>query len=160
MAYPLNDDKAYWDKDLRFYVLTKDACNDYLGEDISQYFDNDTKYQQFIEEVSEDILEFIYSHTLNQQIPYRRYIIAKDDSIRDDIIRALLYQLRYAYRSTAHILKDMHGVNIEKGRALGINQLRGNVGIAHNAINVLQRIGLLYSGTINYPFRIEEDGTY
>jgi hypothetical protein len=105
-------------------------------------------------------MEFIYSHTLNQQIPYRRYIIAKDDTIRDDIKRILLYQLRYAFRSSAHILKDMHGVNIEKSKLTVLDNLRGNVGIAQNAINVMQRIGLLFSGTINYPFRIEEDGTY
>ena len=161
MAYPLNDDSMYWDIGLRFYVLTEDECNDYLGEDISIYFDgNDVKYKRFREEISEDIMEFIYSHTLNQQIPYRRYIIAKDDTIRDDIKRILLYQLRYAFRSSAHILKDMHGINIEKSKLTVLDNLRGNVGIAQNAINVMQRIGLLFSGTINYPFRIEEDGTY
>jgi len=161
MSYPLNDENMYWDMGLRFYVLTKDACNDYLGEDLSIYFDgNDTKYQRFIEEISEDIKEFIYSHTLNQQIKYKRYIMAKNGDIRNDILRVLQYQLRYAFRSSANLLKDMHGVNVEKGKNIALNNLRGYVGIAQNAIKVLERIGLLYSGNIYYGFEVEEDGTY
>ena len=160
MAYPLNDDNMYWDMGLRFYVLTPQCASDYLGEDFDYYFDTEIKKQRFLEEVSEDIKEFIYSHTLNQQIPYRRYTIAKDDSIREDIKRVLQYQLRYAFRSSANVLKDFHSVNLEKTKALDLSQLRGRIGIAHNAINVLQRLGLLFGGIINYPFRIEEDGTY
>src|SRR6056297_833552 len=158
---PYDDKDMYYELDLRMYVLTKDACDDYLGVDLSENFNGgDIQMQRFIEELSEDIYEFVYDHTFVNSVKTKRYLMAKDENLRPIIKKALLYQLRYAFISSANLLKDMHGVHIEKAKALDLSQLRGKVNIAHQAIKVLSRSGLLYSGGSYYKLSFEEDGTY
>jgi hypothetical protein len=77
------------------------------------------------------------------------------------MLNALLAQARYARRSSANLLKDMHGVNIEKGKFIPINALRGEIGIAKNAHTILSKSGLLYIGNYGSNLINElNDGTY
>lgn len=161
MEYPYNDEYMTYDKTLGFYVLTPKACDEYLGEELSYYFDgNELKQKAFIREISEDIREFINSYTYVSSIKYKRYLMAKSPNLRPVIMQALKYQLRYAFRSSANALKDMHGVHIEKGKVIDLSKIRGKVGIAQNAIRVLENEGLLYVGKNLYVPNIEEDGTW
>jgi len=162
-VFPYNDEDMVYDLDLRMYILTVDACDDYIGDNLNgeEYFDGNTKkYDRFREEVSEDIYEYIFSHTHASSVKTKRYVMAKDVSIRETIKKALKYQLRYNVRSSANILKDMHGVNIEKGKALSLSSIRGKIGIAPQAHNVLARSGMLYTGSGYQISDVEEDETY
>jgi len=161
--FPYNDDEMVYDLDLRMYILTDVACNDYIGDDLigEEYFNgNTTKYDRFREEISEDIYEYIFSYTHVTSVKTKRYIMAKNPDLRESIKQALKYQLRYNVRSSANILKDMHGVNIEKGKALALSSIRGRVGFSPQAHNVLARNGLLYTGSGYNILDVEEDGTY
>lgn len=160
MALPYNDDNLYYNLDLRMYVLTENACDDFMGEDLLHYFDgNTTKYQRFREEISEDLYNHIYSFTYINRVPSVRYVMAKNEKYRDVLKKAMLYQLRYNFRSSANLLKDMHGVHVEKSKALNLNSIRGLVGISPSSHRILSESGLLYTGN-QITLKIEEDGTY
>ena len=163
MALPYDDKYMYYDLDLRGYVLTAYACNDFIGEDLLTYFNgNETQYQRFREEITEDIYNHILSHKHLNSIEYARYIMAKNEKYRNVLKKAMLYQLRYNFRSSANLLKDMHGVHIEKGKAMNINSLRGLVGISPSTHRMLSDAGLLYTGSQFSMFNNDSlnDGTY
>ena len=160
MTLPYSDKYMYWDLDLRMYVLTEYACDDFIGEELIHYFDgNETRYKRFREEMSEDIKNHVFSYAHLNRTKYVLYQMAKNEKFRDVIKKALLYQLRYAFRSSANLLKDMHGVHIEKQKALPINSIRGLIGISPSSHRMLADSGLLYTGN-QVITTIEEDGTY
>jgi hypothetical protein len=68
--------------------------------------------------------------------------------------------MRYLIRSGANLLGDMHGVNIEKGKALDINSLRGQIEVSSQAGKMLNQSGLLYSGHQYMDNDLLNDGTY
>ncbi len=68
-------------------------------------------------------------------------------------------QTRYAIKSGANLLGDMHGVNIERSKAININQLRGAIEISSQAQKMLTQTGLLYTG-YQYISDITDDGTF
>lgn len=156
---PYNDDDMKYDIDLRQYVLTPSGYYKFTGINIADKFDNASELDAFMIEVSTDIYEFIYSYSNLKEVPYRRYKIAKDDNIREDFKRVLVYQTRYAYRSGGDLLKDQHGVNIEKGKAIDYNAIRGDVTISPQSRSVLNRLGLLFTGYQGYT-TFNEDGTF
>ncbi len=73
--------------------------------------------------------------------------------------RILSAQMRYLITSGANLLGDMHGVNIEKSKALSLNQLRGDVEISSQALKMLSQTGLLFGG-YQYVYDYDDDGSF
>ena len=162
MGLPFNDENMKYDFSKQQYILTKDCVlnNLYLDEQIEVFLQTSNKIHQFLEEVSDDVYLFIYRYTRKDMRSIRKYLLAKREDYREVIKRAMLYQARYALRSGAIVLKDMHGVDIERTRALALEDIRGNVMIAEQARQVLLDAGLLYTGNIRVRIKDLEDGTY
>ena len=156
---PYNDDDMKYDIDLRQYVLTPSGYYKFTGVELLSKFDSPSEADAFLIEGSTDIYERMYQLSLLPTVAYKRYKVAKDGDIREDFKRALVYQARYAIRSGGDLLKDQHGVNIEKGKGIDLKMIRGDVSVAPQAISVLQRIGLLYTGFVGNP-QFDEDGTF
>ena len=156
---PYNDDDMKYDIDRREYVLTVNGFENWSGLSLSNYTDSPEEATAFLYEISDDVYEFIYSTSQLHAITYKRYQIAKNNSVREDFKKALMNNARYGLRSGANLLKDQHGINIEKGKALDLNVLRGSVRVSPQTESILRRIGLTYSGFLP-SILIEEDGTY
>ena len=156
---PYNDDDMKYDLDRRQYVLTVDGFERWSGLKLSSFTDTPSEGEAFLLEISDDVYEYIYETGQLSSIKYKRYLIAKESAIREDFKKALMSQARYGLRSGANILKDQHGISIEKGKALDINVLRGNVAIASNTQKILHRIGLTYSGYYT-QLKLEEATDY
>ncbi|NOQ50318.1 MAG: hypothetical protein GQ557_01465 [Mycoplasmataceae bacterium] len=156
---PYNDDDMKYDINRRQYVLTVNGFENWSGLKLSSFTDSPEEGNALMYEVSDDIYEYMYSISRPSAINIKRYQIAKDEDIREDFKKALMSHTRYSLRSSANLLKDLHGVNIEKGKAIDINSLRGRVRIAVQSESILTRIGLLYSGHLQNT-SIDSDGTW
>lgn len=157
--FPYNDSSMVYDLSLRQYKLTVSGVKDILGYDLVNDMGTMAEANYFMNEISDMIYNHIYSYSRLKQVEVKRYQIAKDEDLREIFKRILLAQTRYAVRSGANLLGDMHGVNIERGKALDISALRGNIEISSQAHKMLQQTGLLYSGYM-YIYDFEDDGTF
>lgn len=162
MSLPYNDDNMKYDITKGQYILTKNCVlnNLYLDESIETMLQTNPKVNQFLEEVSDDVYLYIFRYTRRDMKSIKRYLMAKREDLRDIIKRAMLYQARYALRSGAIAIKDMHGVDIEKTKSLNISVLRGEVGLAEQARQVLSDGGLLYTGRLYLTDKDLDDGSY
>lgn len=156
---PYNDDDMKYDIDLHQYVLTASGVYKYTGININEEFDIPKEAEFFLIECSDDVYNFIYNYTRMNYVDYKRYLIATSEDLRDEFKRALVYQVRYAFRSGAHLIKDQHGINLERNKVTSINDLRNDIGIAKNTRDILSRQGLLYTGFIP-NVTPENDGTW
>lgn len=158
-VYPYNDNDMVYDLDTRQYLLTIGGVSKHLDENLETLLGTIKKADIFLLEISDIIYNHIYSRIQIQILPHKRHQIAKDENIRPLFKRILLAQIRYSIRSGANLLGDMHGVNIEKGKALPIASLRGRVEISSQALRMLSQSGLLYSG-YQFSYVIDEDGSF
>lgn len=156
---PYNDDYLVYDLDRRMYVITDKAVDDLIGERLEVLAGSKVKADLIRYEVSEDIYTYIAMYSLYSSFKYKKWLLAKDDSLRDMFLRVLVNQMRYYIRSGAGLLKDMHGVQVEKSRAMTLDQLRGNVLVSANVEQMLKQSGLLYTGQMYYS-DFSEDGTW
>lgn len=157
--FPYNDDDMVYDLDNRQYLLTVSGVKNLLGFNLEELTGSKELADIFCLEISDIVYNFIYSYTLLENMIYKRYMIAKDGDLRLLFKRILLAQTRYSVRSGANLLGDMHGVNIEKGKALRLDQLRGSVEISSQALRMLNAGGLLYNGYM-YAYSLDEDGSW
>jgi len=156
---PYNDDEMVYDIDRRLYVLTDLGVKRLTGYDLIE-LDGTVEGAEMIRyEVSQDIMNVIAMYSKLDAYDYKRWLIAKDASLRPLIKRVLADQIRYYIRSGAGLLKDMHGVHIEKGKALDINTIRGNALISQSAEVQLAKSGLLFVGYMYYS-DYSDDGTW
>jgi hypothetical protein len=156
---PYNDKDMKYDIDLRQYIITASGVLKYTGINLLNNFDEPQEADAFLIECSDDVYNHIYLMSRLDTISYKRHQIAKDETIREDFKKALIYQIRYAHRSGAHLIKDQHGINLEKGKAIELERIRNEVLISSPTKQTLQRIGLLHSGRM-YSFADLDDGTY
>lgn len=158
-VFPYNDASMVYDLDSRQYLLTVSGVSNLLGQNLETLLGTHEEAVFFNQEISDMIYNFIYSHAKLPLVKHVRYRIAKDEDIRFIFQRILLAQTRYAIRSGANLLGDMHGVNIEKSKSLDINSLRGNVEISSQAHRMLLQTGLLYTG-FAFAFDFDDDGSF
>lgn len=156
--YPYNDVDMRYNLTLRQYELTPTGFQNYTGINLLDEFDSEEEAQGFLIEISEDIYEEMYSLSLFNMINIKRWLIAKDPSIREDFKKALISQARASYRSGLHLIKDQHGINIEKGKAIDKQDLY-DTKLAPRTFSILSRLGLLYTGYQRYV-GYEDDGTF
>ena len=157
--FPYNDNEMVYDLSLRQYKLTVSGVKDILGYNLEVDMGSIALANIFMNEISDIIYNHIYAYSQVKQIELKRYMIAKDKDLRELFKKVLLAQTRYAIRSGANLIGDMHGINFERGKALEEKQVRGDILISAQAQNILKRSGLLYTGYMYIP-DIEDDGTW
>jgi len=158
--FPYNDTDMVYDLDTRQYLLTVAGVSNLLGENLATLLGDTNKANFFNLEISDMIYNFIYGSINLDNITTRTYTIAKSEDLRPLFKRILVAQTRYAIRSGANLLGDMHGVNIERNKALNINSLRGRIEISSQALKMLQRTGLLHNGYEYMATDLDADGTW
>ena len=156
---PYNDDYMVYDLDRQLYLLTDKGVKVLVGEELVELAGNINKAEIVRYEVSQDIYNYISRYSLRETDKYKKWLIAKDPELREIIKRVLADQMRYYIRSGAGLLKDMHGIQIEKSRALDLSQIRGKALISPSSETLLLNSGLLYVGRLYYP-DYSDDGTW
>lgn len=157
---PYNDDNARYDIDKRRYILTKTGLINLAGVDISKYTDSQQEQEMYLDEFSLDVYDFIYENTLPSSVKYKRFRLAKYEEYRKLILEIIALHARGSLRSGSFLLKDQHGVNIEKGKAIGLENIRGEITISGSAVRAMKRDkNLLYLGN-DYIHGFYDDGTY
>ncbi len=156
---PYNTDYMVYDLDRQMYILTNEGVRLLCGFDLIEATGNETRAELARYEVSQDVYNFISMYSLNKTYNYKVWLIAKDESLRPLFQRVLADQMRYYKASGAGSLKEQHGVNIEKGKALDISAIRGKVLISASSEIILMRSGLLYTGHMYYT-DYSDDGTW
>lgn len=157
---PYNDEYANYDINKRRYILTENGLKNLSGVNINDYVDSTQEKEMYLDEFSLDVYDYIYEYTLAPCVKYKRFLFAKSQTYRDILIEAMALHARGSLRSGLFLLKDQHGVNLEKGKVIDLKNLRGDVTLAGSAIRALKRDrNLLYTG--NIPFvGYYDDGTY
>ena len=152
---PFSDDNMVWNKNKKQYELTRQALITYLNEPLTNV--SDAEFDILSQEISDDIYLFIYSYGLLSMKYLKEYIIGSQDFVRDVIQRAMIYHFRATIRSGLALLKDQHGVNIEKGFAIKLKEIRGDVTIASQSKQILLQSGILTQGLIPYVKQIPDN---
>ena len=157
---PYNDDYMVYDLDRQMYLLTDEGVRLLTGEYLEQLAGDKTKAELIRYEVSQDIYNYIAMYSLNYTYKYKVFTIAKNEDFRELFKRILADQTRYYIRSGAGLLKDMHGVHIEKGKALSLNSIRNQVLVSQSVETQLGRTGLLFTGRLSEPTGYTDDGSW
>lgn len=151
MSYPFDDDYMIYDYTRRQYRLTLDGVTNLLNVNLVEKVKGDeTEAELILLQVSDDVYNYIANYSLYSAYLYKKWLIAKDADLREQFKVILADQLRYYIRSGAGVLGDMHGVNIEKGRALSLNSIRGDVMVSASVERKLKQLGLMYGGRMYY----------
>lgn len=160
---PYDDKDMVYDEDLGQYVLTTTGVINgiFLDDNVLTSFQNMSNARLFLNEISEDIYRFVLDHKFVNERDVFKHLMNTNPNYRQSIKQALLYQVRYAFRSAGHALKDMHGVDIERSRLIKLNNLRGEVGISPSSVNKLTTAGLLStSGERVYDIQVVNGKLY
>jgi hypothetical protein len=147
---PYNDDNLIYDVDLHAYVITPKAVENNLGENIEIAYGGLEKAQIQLKNNSRKLYSWLYSQINISSKKLVEYRLAMDVNYRDVIFQALLAQVEYALESSADTLGSQHGINVEKGTAMNIRDLRDERLVSAQAIQTLRSAGLLYTGTYGY----------
>ncbi len=148
---PIEDKDMFFDEEYQQYVLKKDYPLNrlFLDEGIEQWARTSKQFDKMLLEISDDIYRYIENHTQRASMRTKMFIIKKDELARVALKRAMLAQVRYYLRSGAGAVKDMVGVDIERSRAIKINELRGDRQLSPDAITILNSHPILtYTGQI------------
>lgn len=156
---PYNDDYMVYDLDRHMYVLTIAGVRALTGHDLLTICGSTAEAELIRYEVSEDVYNFISMYSLVQSYKVKQWYIAKKEVYRDEFKRILADQFRYYITSGAGTLKDMHGVAIEKGKAMDLMDLRGKALVSFSVEAKLRQNGLLYLGRL-YSSEYSDDGTW
>lgn len=145
MITPYDDNEMEYDGKLKRYVLTKTGVinNVFLESNALTNFKNMSNAKLFLQEISEDIYQYILTHKFVFDRKFFQQVVNTDNEFREPLKRAMMYQVRYAFRSGGTALKDMTGVDIERGRIIALDNIRGDIGISPSAITELKSAGLL-----------------
>ena len=147
MYQPFEDNEMKYDNNKRQYYLTIDGImnNLFLDEHITTELKTSKRFKALAIETSDDIYDFIFASTKRSSIDRVTDLLSFKEEWRDTIKWAMLYQIRYTLRSGGSLLKDQHGVNIEKSKRLDRSDVRGFDHIAPASERLLKR-KIIYTG--------------
>lgn len=145
---PYDDDKATYDIEEHRYILTLKEVKNKLGTDLEKRIGTTEESKFFLDEISEDIYRHITRYSNIHSYEIKEYYISCTEEFRAMIIKAMLRHVRYASRSGGNLLKDQHGINIESGKVIELNVLRGRVELSSASLDILQNSGIMYTGYI------------
>ena len=130
MQYPYDDQYMVYNHNLHRYVLTENCVHDELGEKFDLDTTGDTNPStlpdRILKRISGTVYRYLYENVWNRDT--LEYYLAKIPSLRETIKEMLTEQTLYVLRNG--FIEDYSGVNISKGTAMDINQLRGRAKVA------------------------------
>ncbi len=154
MIYDTNTHRWYLDKS---YILTQIGYDlDTIVKDIN-IPNSQTAVTYFLNNISEQIYEYVYKHNQRQRA-YLEYLMATDDDARYNIREAMMRQLRYIIRNGK--IDEMVGVNMTyttNKSFLPLEEVRGERALHPDAVNILNSplqstgLALTYRGYYNIP---------
>lgn len=144
---PYNCELMVYDVRNHRYELTVHGVEQLSGIDLIFEKGNEYEAKKTLKKASDIIYRFIYKHKFPNQIPYIEYLLAKDDTLRDTIMNALVGQIEYDNESGALALENQHGIDMLSAstRVIQNHNFRGYNAISQKSIDVLNQKGLLYS---------------
>lgn len=124
---PIDDDKAIYNKDIHAYVLTKDYFEQRTGINLEEELDGDEKEAEvFLVDISESFYDIVYTFVNPRNrvnnIQVKEHTLALDNTVRDDLIRALLVYGRACINTDIDRVGDEHGFNFDKGTRIEIKE--------------------------------------
>ncbi len=149
MKLPYSDNEMRYDMTSHRYVLTEtgiaNGLNLVLQNELNMTGSMNTanEINSFLDEVSEDIYEYIYMHSSNRMLT--EYLLAKKPQYREVIKSAMIKQVKYM-RLNGNI-GDQSGLDFLNGRYMEYDQIDGRR-ISMRARTVLANAGLLYTGQL------------
>lgn len=147
---PYDDERLEYDKKAHRYILTMDACNEYVDL-LSVYSDEDTA-QRVLRDVARTIYTWIYSRGNRNNKPYIEYVLSHNEECRELIFDAMLSQLIADTKSGIQDVKDQVGINFETGNVLNRRDQKERV-ISIEAeqiiINGVPDLNLVFTGDYN-----------
>lgn len=168
MNYPYSDQTMTYDFKRHQYVLTTQGVFLELGENLDTYFptgsdsNQSTRAKRLLERISRKVYNYIYQDSMNAS--WLEFELAKQPFLRERIKDMLIYQLEYFLVNGDPTLNS--GVNIDKGSAMDINQLRGRVKVADDteilANEIIPQLGrsIKYLGMFGGCPPTYEEGKY
>ncbi len=149
MKLPYSDNEMRYDMTSHRYVLTETGVANGLNLvlqnelNMSGSMNAANEINSFLDEVSEDIYEYIYLHSSNRMLT--EYLLAKKPQYREVIKSAMIKQVKYM-RLNGNI-GDQSGLDFLNGRYMEYDQIDGRR-ISMRARTVLANAGLLYTGQL------------
>jgi hypothetical protein len=125
------------------------------GEDLVVELGSSPKARAFLDGISEQVYGYLYDNERPAHGPVIEYMIAKKQPVpnnatgngvyahRKAIIKAMLEQVKYALASDGDLVEYQTGLDITRGTAIDINEIRGRRMIASGAERALRSVGLL-----------------
>ena len=136
---PYNDEKMTYDYETHRYILNPNYVR-------ARYKLEEEIDAELLNEVSDNIYLFIYSHKLGQQnYDKMEYELARNQSLREWLCDALLRQFQYAHTTNGDTVSLQHGVDLSNNKVLTIKELRNELFIAYKSYMVLYIHGFLES---------------
>ena len=154
MSYPNSDELMTYDFNKHRYILTNKCVLDELNENLAERLNMrgsasaENVINSVLDLISLNVYNFIYSHTIQRFFVER--ILAKAPSARNVIKEAMKQQVLY-FLVNGQIDKYA-GVDVKKGQAMLLKDLRGERTIDPQAIMILDnpleetKVSLLFRG--------------
>lgn len=130
--FPFDDDSMIYDYNAHRYVLTVKGVLTELGEDLDLILNPtgdgnpSTLASRVLKRVSQTVYSYIYRDSANEE--WLEYILAKYPPLRATVKEMLQAQLLYMLANGDIGLYS--GVNVGKGQAMNIEDLRGRARVA------------------------------
>ncbi len=147
MYEPFGDNEMTFNKTKNQYILTIDSImnNLFLDEHITTELKTSKRFNALAIETSDDIYDFIYANTKRSSVDRLEAMLAYKEEWRETLKWAMLYQMRYTLRSGGSLIKDQHGIDIERSKRLDRSDVRSFDHIAPASERLLKR-KIIYTG--------------
>lgn len=152
MARLADTDALKYNTTHHMFVLDVEYLKNTWGIDFIAKEGSKTKAENKLLKISIRIYNYIYNHKQRNKEYWEYYMAFKDD-IQPTLRNALEQQALFDYESNAMDLQNLLGVNPLNGTTISLNEIRGDRGIAIEAINALRNYKdglLIYSGKEMY----------
>jgi hypothetical protein len=140
---PFDDSKARYIDDEHKYMIEINYVKKKLGQKAFGSMGN-TEIKIMLDEIKDQIYSHIKSESRRENYDVIEYRIAKKNwrgqyQAREDIIAAMLAQVKYAIRSGGDMLGDQHGVNLKKGTAIqDFHEMRRKLEVSSRVDRILR----------------------
>lgn len=144
---PMSDEEFVWNVKKQRNILTPTGFYNETGINIVQGSITEPIAERLLDRISLQIQNFIFEYTSGKNgMAMKKYLMAKDDEIREALRYANVAQVEYYFASAGALLSQQTGVSIEKSKTIPIERLRGTNRISGEAVSVLEASGILYTG--------------
>jgi hypothetical protein len=134
------------------FVLDPEYLKDTWDIDVIKRYGSKTKAINGLLKISIRIYNYIYNHKQRNK-EYWQYYLAFSTEVTDTLRQTLEQQALFDSESNAMSLQNVLGVNLLNGKVVALEHLRGDRGIAIEALNALRNYKdglLIYIGKEMY----------